>query len=281
MRTPSPHRPRAPGDSLTLTWVGHATFLIQLAGLNLLTDPHFSPRASPVQWAGPRRMSGLPMDIDDLPPIDAVVISHDHYDHLDRGSVRRLARHSPAAQWITPLGYHGWLRSQGVESVAQADWWDTLSFGRLRATCLPVQHWTRRGFKGNQRLWAGWSLSTQASEASSSRSIFFCGDSGYFSGFEEIGARLGPFDASLLPIGAYDPRWFMRTSHMNPEEAVQAYHDLGGSGLFAGMHWGTFRLTDEDPLEPPLRTRAAWQTADLPTKQLWIPLHGETVSIIA
>ena len=262
--------PRAAAGSVSLTWVGHATFLVQLGGVNVLTDPHFARRASPVQWAGPKRMAGLPLDVDDLPAIDLVVLSHDHYDHLDATSVKRLARRFPDATWVSPLGYDRWLRARGVLDVVEADWWHERSVDDVTLTCLPVQHWCRRGFRANERLWGGWSLQ------SPSGSVLFVGDSGYFHGFREIGARLAPFDAVLMPIGAYEPRWFMRPAHMNPEEAVQAYRDLGGEGVMAGMHWGTFRLTDEDPLEPPGRTRSAWDAEGLDPDRLWIPRHGET-----
>lgn len=268
---PSILRPRAPAEDLSLTWIGHATFLVQLGGVNLLTDPHFSDRASPVQWAGPRRLSRLPVGISDLPPIDLVVLSHDHYDHLDSGSVRKLARHSPEAEWVVPLAYERWLRRRGVRRITEVDWWKAAVVAGVECTAVPVQHWTRRGFQPNERLWSGWTLT--AHEAG--RSVFFAGDSGYFHGFRDIRA-LGPFDASLIPIGAYEPRWFMRHSHMNPEEAVQVYKDVGGHGLFAGMHFGTFRLTDEDPLEPPIRTRAAWAEAGLDPELLWVPIHGES-----
>ncbi len=269
--------PHAPADEVWITWVGHATFLIQIGGLNLLTDPHWSQRASPVQLVGPARLvePGIPWER--LPPIDGVLLSHDHYDHLDEGTIRRVhKRWGKRVQWFTPLGYRGWFRSQGVRQLNELDWWQEATLdgatGRTRIIALPAQHWTSRTpWDRQEKLWGSWAIVTP-----SGRKVYFGGDSGWFPGYPEIGERAGPFDAVLLPIGAYDPRWFMRPVHMNPEEAVRAYRELGGQGTFAAMHWGTFRLTDEDPLEPPQRIRAAWKAAELANERLWVARHGET-----
>ncbi|MEJ2185376.1 MAG: MBL fold metallo-hydrolase [Gemmatimonadota bacterium] len=279
-REPVPALPRGREDELRLTWVGHATFLVQHGGLNLLTDPVWSRRASPFRWVGPKRLSAPGMAFDRLPPIDGVVISHDDYDHLDAPTVRRVTRAHPAARWYAPLGYRGWLEKRGVREVVELDWWDEAVLeteaGRLRLMALPAQHWTRRKpWDGYDRLWAAWRIRDDHG------SVFFGGDSGYFAGYAEIGRRAGPFNAALLPIGAYAPRWFMRLAHMDPEEAVRAYRDLGGSGAFVAMHWGTFRLSDEAPLEPPERLRAAWAAAGLPPADLWIPSLGESRSLVA
>jgi N-acyl-phosphatidylethanolamine-hydrolysing phospholipase D len=269
--------PRGRPDELRITWIGHSTFLIQAGSLNILTDPMWSRRASPVPWAGPARLAppGLPLEA--LPPIDAVLVSHDHYDHLDDATVRRLhARFGDAVRWFTPGGYTPWFRRRRIRNVTELAWWAESSLdtpdGPARVVALPARHWARRSLIADaRRLWASWALILPGGNA-----IYFAGDSAYFPGFAEIGERLGPFDASLLPIGAYEPRWFMQTAHMDPDEAVQAYADLGGRGTFVGMHWGTFRLSNEDPLEPPHRTRRAWAARNYPGEDLWILRHGET-----
>jgi N-acyl-phosphatidylethanolamine-hydrolysing phospholipase D len=275
MAEPDIAAPRNANDELRITWIGHATFLIQLAGITILTDPVWSRRASPIGWAGPSRLVPPGLGFDSLPPVDAVVLSHDHYDHLDSRTVSRLqSRFGNDLAWVTPLGYRSWLNGFGIANVTELDWWDSARLntpgGDLDVRATPAQHWSKRSpFSERTRLWSGFVLSAGRSN------VFFCGDSGYFDGFRAIGG-LGPFAASLMPIGAYDPRWFMKPAHMNPEEAVRAYTELGRGGLFAAMHYGTFRLTDEPPQEPPVRADAAWSAAGLPREQLWIPQHGET-----
>jgi N-acyl-phosphatidylethanolamine-hydrolysing phospholipase D len=274
-------RPHACAGELRLTWVGHATFLVQIEQWNVLTDPHFGDRASPLSWAGPRRFSPPGVLLDALPRIDAVLLSHDHYDHLDDGSVRRIARRWPDATWFVPLGYRQWLARRGAHTVVSMDWFETATTisgdDSLRVQALPAQHWTSRTpFDRRRRLWASWAI-----RSGGGRSVFFLGDSGYFPGLAEVRPHITPADALLIPIGAYEPRWFMKSAHMNPEEAVSAYLELGGRGVCAGMHWGTWRLTDEDPLEPPIRMRRAWHQAGLPAGSLWIPAHGETRRIAA
>lgn len=272
---PDPARPVAGAGEIRLTWLGHATFLVQLDGVNLLTDPVLSRRASPLAWMGPARLSPVPLAVRDLPHIHGVVLSHDHYDHLDLPTVKGLRdRFGDSLAWVTPLGYRGWFERVGVAGVTELDWWETAAIragGRkVTVRALPAQHWTRRRFRINDRLWASYAL------RAGGRAVYFGGDSGYFPGYREIAREEGGFDAVLLPVGAYEPRWFMKTAHMNPEDAVQAYLDLGGEGAFVGMHWGTFRLTDEDPLEPPERTRGAWARAGLPPERLHLPGVGGT-----
>jgi N-acyl-phosphatidylethanolamine-hydrolysing phospholipase D len=296
--TPFIRHPVLDKSAVRVTWVGHTTFLLQLPGLNVLTDPVWSNRVSPVPFTGPRRFVPPAPALDALPPIHAVLLSHDHFDHLDRATVRALhRRHGDALTWFTPLGYQTWFGRMGIERVVELDWWESTAApgGRFAFHATPARHWTRRTPWGtNARLWASWAilprqLNARGEQADTSAGtdpgqgprVFFGGDSGYASCFSEIGARLGPFDLSLIPIGAYAPRWFMAASHMDPDEAVQVYRDLGGSGAFVPSHWGTFRLTFEDPLEPPLRARSAWTGAGLPPADLHVLRHGETVEIEA
>ncbi len=273
-------RPRANPTELRATWVGHSSFLLQVGGWNVLTDPVWSDRASPVSWAGPTRLMPPGFPLEELPPVDAVVISHDHYDHLDRPTVARLhERYGEALAWFTPLGFESWFRALGIHRVHALDWWQTAALppgpGRpapLRLTAVPAQHWSRRSplERRRDRLWCGWVIHP------GDASVYFAGDTGYFPAFPEIGSRLGPFDAVALPIGAYAPRWFMSPAHMDPEEAVRAYGDLGGRGAFLPTHWGTFRLTDEPILEPPRLLERFWQNANLPAVDLALLPHGGT-----
>jgi N-acyl-phosphatidylethanolamine-hydrolysing phospholipase D len=279
--------PGKPGESgqsgesgeLRITWIGHSSFLVQLPGINLLTDPVFSDRASPSRWLGPRRFLPPGLRLGELPPIDLVLLSHDHYDHLDAATVTGLRdRFGDALTWLTPLGYRPWFARRGVRRVVELDWWQEavmeLAGGAVaRITALPARHWTRRGMRDTRRrLWCSWGVT------SSSRRLYYAGDSGYAPSFAEIGAREGPFDVAILPIGAYEPRWFMASSHVTPEEAARAAMDVGAGAVVAG-HWGTFRLTDEDPLEPPVRMRAAWAELGLPEAALHIPAVGETLRL--
>ena len=214
----------------SLTWVGHSTFAIQDGGDVVLTDPHWGTRALiPARQSPP----GIPLS---AVPADAfVVLSHNHYDHLDTRTLKRLPSDLP---WFVPLGLGPWLRRRGLRRVTELDWWQSATHGRWTLTFLPAQHWSNRISMGrNASLWGSWLLD------SGSRRWYFGGDSGYFHGFAEIGRRFSP-DIALLPIGAYEPRWFMRYQHMDPGEAVQAFRDLGARWM-AGMHWGTFDLTDE------------------------------------
>src|ERR1041385_5595197 len=208
--------PRAPRTQLTVTWVGHSSLLIQLDGLNILTDPIWSERASPVPFAAPRRWVPPAIAFEDLPPLDVVLQSHNHYDHLDSATVRRLAAGHPAAQWLAPLGVGALLRDAGALHVLERDWWEEHVVGGVRFVCTPARHFSSRNlFDRNATLWCGWAA------LAAGRRVLFGGDSAYHPAFGEIGQRCGPFDVALLPIGAYEPRWFMRFAHMSPEEAVQ------------------------------------------------------------
>lgn len=264
---------RENGTKTTLTWIGHATCLLQLKGRNILTDPHFSDRASPVQWAGPKRVAPPGIAMENLPPIDLVVISHDHYDSLDASSIMGLLARPGGHRttFYVPLGLKDWFEDLGVKRVIELDWWESHSQGNLEITAVPVHHWSKRGLiSRNQSLWAGWVI-----RADDFR-FFFAGDSGYTPLFKEIGRRLGPFDLSIIPIGAYEPRWFMKYHHMNPSEAVQVHLDVG-SGTSVGIHWGTFPLTDEPLDEPPRALKTAKEMKGLADDEFRVLRHGQTI----
>ena len=269
--------PRAGPAELSATWVGHSTVLLQMGGLNLLTDPVFSERAFPVQWMGPRRLMDPGLAIDALPTLDVVLISHSHYDHLDRPAVRRIARAHPAATWIVPLGLGAYLRPWGPREIIELDWWQEVEARGLRVTATPARHFSaRRLGDRNRTLWSGFALAVGDMRA------WFAGDTGYHPEFGEIGRRCGPFDLVMIPIGAYDPRWFMERVHVDPDEAVRIYQDLTAAHrgqarpLMLGIHWGTFRLTDEPMDEPPRRTAVRWRALGLDQDRLWIARFGET-----
>ncbi|MEO6874940.1 MAG: MBL fold metallo-hydrolase [Opitutaceae bacterium] len=269
---PSPPPPR--DDSVIATWVNHSTFLLQIAKLSLLTDPVFSQRVSPVSWVGPKRVHAPGVAFESLPRIDAVLISHDHYDHCDLPSLRRLAReHRPL--FVVPLGYRALLAGVGVTRIVELDWWQThpLAPG-VTVTLTPSRHWCRRSpGNRNRRLWGGFYLQ------SSWRRVWFLGDTGYDGAlFREIGQRCGPPDLALIPIGAYEPRWFMQAAHMNPAEAVKTHLDCGALQSVA-MHWGTFQLTDEAREAPPQALAQALTAAGLPAEKFRVLAPGGSLCV--
>lgn len=261
-------------SATTATWIGHATLLVQMDGFNILTDPQFSQRASPVQWAGPQRVVAPGISLADLPAIDYVVISHDHYDSLDAASIRGLFQRpgGELTTFVVPLKLGAWLRDLGITRVVELDWWESYRQPGISLTAVPAQHWSKRTpFATNTTLWAGWAI------RSPTFNFFFCGDSGYYQPmFREIGERLGPFDLAAIPIGAYEPRWFMKSKHLNPEEAVNVHQDIRARQSIA-IHWGTYILTDEPLDEPPRRLRQALREQQLPDDVFLVPRHGETV----
>lgn len=239
-----------------VTWIGHATLLVQAGGLNVLTDPVFSERASPLQIMGPKRAQPPGVAMDDLPPIDVVVVSHNHYDHLDRSSVLLLAeRGGGKTLFLVPLGLKPWMEKQGITNVVELDWWQHHDVNGVEFHLTPVQHWSARGLGDrSETLWGGWAV------LSTDLHWYFGGDTAYSKDFIDTRAHFAPrqtaalgggFDLALLPIGAYAPRWFMKEQHANPEEAVQIHLDLGAKRSI-GMHWGTFSLTDEPLDQPPM-----------------------------
>jgi L-ascorbate metabolism protein UlaG (beta-lactamase superfamily) len=263
-------RPCAPGEALRVTFIGHATFLIQTPQGNLLTDPFFSERSSPVSWAGPRRSRRPAIDLAALPKIDAVLISHNHYDHLDLPSLRALhERFEPL--FIAGLGIGAFLQSHGLTRTQDLDWWEknTPKPG-LDVTFVPARHWSNRGSGGpNTTLWGGFWLNTGG------KSLYFAGDTGYCPYFKEIREKLGSPDLALLPIGAYEPRWFMGQHHMNPDDAVQAHLDLAARRS-VGMHFGTIQLTDEGIDDPKADLATALTTASVAAPAFVAPRFGES-----
>ncbi|HJR67088.1 MAG TPA: MBL fold metallo-hydrolase [Gemmatimonadaceae bacterium] len=269
--------PRAPANEIAVTWVGHSTLLVQLGAINILTDPVWSDRASPWRVVGPRRLIPAALPLDALPPIDIVLLSHNHYDHLDAWSVRALARAQPTAQWVVPLRLGVVVRSLGVRYITELDWWDEGTVGDATVACTPARHFSARTpFDRNRTLWCGFAV------ASSAGRLFYAGDTGLHPEFARIGERFGPFVVSAIPIGAYEPRWFMQPVHVDPDDAITAFRALHAHhgplarAVMVGVHWGTFRLTDEPILEPPRRIREAWKRAMLPEENLWVLAHGET-----
>jgi L-ascorbate metabolism protein UlaG (beta-lactamase superfamily) len=227
---------RSNRDKTTLTWIGHATLLFQIQGVNILTDPHFSERASPVQWGGPKRVVPPAIDLETLPHVDFVLISHDHYDSLDVTTVKRIYARPTGDKttFFVPLGLKKWFAQLGIANVIEMDWWDEYAIDGLRLVATPMQHWGKRSpFTRNEHLWASWVIVADGFR------FYFGGDTGYSPHFKETGERFGPFDLSALPIGAYEPRWFMKYHHINPDEAAQAHRDLR-SKLSVAMHWGDF-----------------------------------------
>lgn len=252
---PAPARTFDP-QSPTLTWINHCTFLLRIGGVHILTDPIWSERCSPVPFFGPKRRHPPGMDLSALPNIDYVMISHNHYDHLDKRTVRALHCRFPGIVWFVPTGVKQWFVKQGIGAVEELGWWEEAqpiaakSF-TFKATAVPAQHFSgRKGADLNRTLWVGWILEFFSSEGLFKR-VYFSGDTGYNSvDFRAIGKRFGPMDLSLIPIGAYLPKAFMQPVHASPEEAVRIHLDVC-SKFSVGMHWKTFRLSDEPMHQPP------------------------------
>ena len=260
-------RSNALGSEPTVTWIGHSTLLVQMGHVSFLTDPIWSDTPSPVA-VGPRRYVAPGLSIEDLPPIDFVVVSHNHYDHMDLPTLAVFA--ARGVPIFVPLANGLTLRSAGIDTAIELDWWESRSVGGVDIHCVPAQHWSRRGlFDGDRALWAGWVV------IAADRRFYFAGDTGMFSGFEEIGARLGPFDLAALPIGAYEPRAMMAPAHLDPEEAISASAMLGAKRSIA-VHFGTFDLSDEPIDEPPRRFREASLAAGRGESVDWVFAVGET-----
>ncbi|NGP75195.1 twin-arginine translocation pathway signal [Balneolaceae bacterium YR4-1] len=261
-------------EDVHITFVNHATFLIQVDGINILTDPVWSLRASPFQWTGPKRMRPPGIDFKDLPEIDLVLISHNHYDHLDKNTVRALKK-AFDPQFIVPLGVSEYLNQLGIEKTEEMDWWNKKEISdMLSISSVPAQHFSGRGLTDRDKtLWCGYVL-----EAPSS-TIYFAGDTGYDGFFKKIGAKFKSIDVALIPIGAYRPRWFMRPIHVNPEEAVLIHRDID-AGTSIGMHFGTFPLADDGMSEPREDLEKAKKKHNLSPEEFIILDEGETYEAI-
>ncbi len=251
----------------TVTWIGHSTLLVQMNGLNILTDPIWSERCSPVPFAGPKRFVKPGLALEDLPDIDVVIISHDHYDHLDRPTLKKLGN---KPLYLVPCEVGKKLQKWGVRNYIELDWWQSVQHNGLEFVCTPAQHFSgRTPTDRNKTLWCSWVVKGEKNN------FYFAGDSGYFPGFKEIGRRYGPFDVTAIPIGSYMPRWFMSPIHLDPGEAVQVLQDVKGT-VFIPIHWGTFDLADEPLDMPPKELLQKAEERNLPRQNFWILRHGET-----
>ncbi len=241
---PHPAPQRAHPTEVSATFIGHASFLLQIGGLTLLTDPVYSRRVSPLSFAGPKRVRAPGQPLHALPDIDILLISHNHYDHLDLATVRDVqARWAPPV--VTGLGTGRTIAKATTSRIAELDWWETTVIGEARITYVPAQHFAARTpFDRNKALWGGFVIEVDGA------TVYFAGDSGYCPHFAEIGRRFPSIDLALIPIGAYEPRWFMRPMHMDPEEAVMAHRDLGARKSI-GMHFGTFADLTDEPIDAP------------------------------
>ena len=272
--TPAKPAARVEGDAMVVTVVGHATLLVQTAGLNILTDPVWSDRVSPVSWAGPKRVRAPGIRFEDLPKIDVVLVSHNHFDHLDLDSLEKLWRRDRPVI-VTPLGNAALMARRGITAFAR-DWGDSIGIKPgVEVIVERVQHWSSRRMRDrNRALWGGFTITTPGGN------IYFAGDCGFGDGamFRDAAARHGPYRLALLPVGAYEPRWFMKNSHMNPAEAVTAFQDLGARQA-VGIHWGVWQLTDEAIDAPRKDLRTALADAQIAPDRFVAPVPGDVLTV--
>ena len=262
MKVVEPDRALLSSGAPSLTWVGHATWMIRLGGQTILTDPVWSDSLGP----GITRNVRPGIDLADVAPT-VVLVSHNHRDHLDAPTIRRIGA---TPTYVVPVGLGSFFTKKGADKVVELDWWGSTRVGDLTINFVPSQHWSQRGATDkNDTLWGGFVI-----EGDDKR-VYHSGDTAYFQGFAEIGRRFPGIDAALLPIGAYDPEWFMRVQHMNPEDAVNAFQDLGAR-LLCAMHWGTFKLTDEPLDEPPQLLEQIRQRQNIPAGKVWVAAIGES-----
>jgi len=260
----------ASNKNSALTWLGHASFLIRLDGKNILSDPHLTDWAGPIEGFGPKRYTPPGISIENLPPIDIIVISHNHYDHLSKHTLERLPNKADI-EIVVPLGMKPFFLDIGYTRVTELDWHESIELGSIKLSAVPSVHHSGRGlFDKNEMLWAAWVIQSQK------KKLFFAGDTAYSESiFRDIGKNYGPFDWALVPIGAYSPIELLKQNHVIPEEAVQLGKDIQAKNLVA-MHWGTFNLSDEPPDEPPRLFELAGKRLGYSAESLWVMNIGET-----
>lgn len=258
-----------PASGIAATWVGHSSVVLQIDGRTILCDPVWSRRLAGGLVVARYTPPGIPWSA--LPRVDALLISHDHYDHLDAPTVQRIPRSTPV---VCPLKLGRWFRARGFVDVTELPWWGAATlFGTHKVTCVPAQHFSgRTGFDRDRTLWGG-----HVVEGPEGSVAYFAGDSGYFSGFREIGERFPRIDLAMIPVGAYEPRWFMSPVHVSPQEAGQAFLDTNARAMLP-IHWGAFRLADEAIDEPPRALAKWWDEKGLDRARLRVPALGETVT---
>ncbi|WP_084081043.1 MBL fold metallo-hydrolase [Edaphobacter aggregans] len=264
-----------PESGLRVTWMGHSSTLVEMDGMRVLLDPVWDERASPLRWAGPKRFFAAPLKLEEMPQLDVVVVSHDHYDHLGESTIRALAKMAKLreTEWVTSLGVGEILEDYGVkrERITELDWTDTIGDESLKITALPSRHFSGRGmFNRFETLWSSFAL------RGSHHNVYYGADSGWWPGFQEIGAEYGPFDLTMLEIGAYNELW--KDIHLGPEGAAQAFEEMGGKGLLMPIHWGLFDLALHGWRQPIERMI---QIAEEKGIALWIPEPGSPTEVVS
>jgi N-acyl-phosphatidylethanolamine-hydrolysing phospholipase D len=268
---------RTDQNLISITWLGHSSMLLKVNGFNILTDPVFAERASPFPFLGPKRLTPVPFDFESLPVIDVVLISHNHYDHLDAPGVKKLAAMYQKFQkplFIVPEGLKIWFRKKGIFQVEELAWWESVRHQDLTVHSVPARHFSSRFILDtNFTKWCGF-----IAEIGNFK-FFFAGDTGYSKEFKNIGLKYGPIDLAAIPIGAYSPRWFMQSKHVNPEEAVKIHQDVLSKKSVA-MHWGTFKLTLEPVHEPPEKLAKARDAAGLLCEDFMVLKQAESLFFV-